>query len=312
LGAVAFWSAAIAFSVLFFLRQRAVDKAREKAQQLLISEANRLQDLIQTLPPAGFLSEFDRVLSLAQNAVAKLASSPERTAQTVDHTIRVVLDSVVTLAKLFDGSPYGVTYAGNIMLFRETEKMSDEDLTEIRKRLHFVDDDLDIHNLLGVLDLEISLSTTTEARGESDTSLVPLALPLPSAARTADGRRWRVLPGAPMAFYTRILEAYVDAATLGKWCREQGDFTESVCCAIEAYFGSPAGMQVRSLAAVTLERADQSQPIGVLNLHRDRPGLLEKRQAGEQFFPLMRPFRSLCIQLLEVRETVSELPSDSA
>jgi hypothetical protein len=289
LNALLFWSTLIAFALLFFFRQAATDKARQQ-----------LVELIRTLPPADFLSEFDRVLSVCEQAVEQVRRESVQTAEAIEGAIRVVLDGIVTLAALFDGRPYGVTYAANIMLFRETRSLSEAELKLLMERLRFRDPVLDARALKGVLDLQLSLSTTTATAGaDPDGNLQPLALPIPPSIRSEDGRRWRLLPGAPLAFVTGGMELYTDTSTLGRWCRTYGDFSETVCAEVESYFGSSTGMRIRSFVSFPLADADK---IGVVNIHRDQPGLLGEKEPARQFLPLMRPFRQLCLSLLETLE----------
>jgi hypothetical protein len=279
-----FWSTLLAFALLFFFRQAATDKARQQ-----------LVELIRTLPPADFLSEFDRVLRECEQVVEQVRSGSVQT-EAIEGAIRVVLDGIVTLAGLFDGRPYGVTYAANIMLFRQTRSVPEAELKLLMDRLRFRDTVLDARALQGVLDLQLPLSTTTAtARPDPDGNLQPLALPIPPSIRSEDGRRWRLLPGAPLAFITGNMELYTDTSTLGQWCRTYGDFSETVCAEVESYFGSSTGMRIRSFVSFPLADADN---IGVVNIHRDQPGLLGEKEPAKQFLPLMRPFRQLCLSLL--------------
>lgn len=289
--ALGFWSTLVTFALLFFFRQAATDRARQQ-----------LVDLLRTLPPADFLSEFDRVLSACEEAAATVLRDSVGTTEAVERAIRVVLDGVVTLAALFDGRPYGVTYAANIMLFQETSSLPEPDMVRLKERLKFLDPEIDARALYGVLDLQRPLSTTTGTREpEADGDLQPLALPIPASIRSGDGRRWRLLPGAPLAFVRGSMELYTDTSTLGEWCRTYGDFSGTVCGAVEAYFGSPTGMRIRSFVSFPLARARE---IGVVNIHRDQPGLLAEKEPAKQFWPLMHPFRTLCLQLLNAREKV--------
>jgi hypothetical protein len=291
--ALAFWGTLVAFALLFFFRQAATDRARQQ-----------FVDLIRTLPPAGFLSEFDRILRECEEAVTAVLGEPTQTTEALERAIRVVLDGVVTLAALFDGRPYGVTYAANVMLFRETRELPETEILDLKNRLQFLEPAVDIRALDGVLNLQLSLSTTTATREpEPDLNLKPLSLPIPSSIRSADGRRSRLLPGAPLAFVTGNMELYTDTSTLGKWCRTYGDFSESVCGAVEAYFGSPTGMRIRSFASFPLAGERET---GVINIHRNRPGLLGEKEPAKQFWPLMHPFRTLCLRLLKARGETTE------
>lgn len=160
-----------------------------------------------------------------------------------------------------------------------------------------------------------------DAVPEPDPTLKPLALPVPAldSKMSADGQRWRVLPGAPLAFVKAtegpapLVDLYADTATLGRWCREHGDFSPSVVSEIEDYFCGEAGQRVRSFASLPIRRPDKtSSLIGVLNIHANRTGLLRsiaiQLQGGggaapaEQFGFLVAPLLSILAQLLDFRE----------
>jgi hypothetical protein len=285
--ALGFWSTLFTFALLFFCRQSATDRARQQ-----------FVDLLRTLPPADFLSSFDSVLTECEEAAATVLRDSALNTEAIERAIRVVLDGVVTLAALFDGRPYGVTYAANIMVFRDTRSLPQTELSTLKERLKFLDPETDPRALHGVLDLELLLSTTTATPGEPepDSDLQPLCLPIPTSIRSDDGRRWRLLPGAPLAFESGAMELYTDTSTLGDWCRKYGDFSGTVCGAVETYFGSSSGMRIRSFVSFPLSG------VGVVNIHRDQPGLLGEKEQARQFLPLMHPFRSLCLQLLKARE----------
>jgi hypothetical protein len=212
------------------------------------------------------------------------------------------------LAHDFDGRPFGIVYAANIMLFEPAATLQNES-ERVRQRLRFAEPEIDVAALEGVLELRLDLSTTSEAADYGrDPSLQPLALPVPVATRSADGLRCRVLPGAPRAFCERTLDLYVDTWTLGAWCREQGDFTESVCRQVEEYFRSQSN--VRSFVSFPLMQLRSQRPVGVLNIHRSKEGILrtsqtQGREAIQHFSALIGPFGAtllLLIGLLQQRE----------
>jgi hypothetical protein len=55
---------------------------------------------------------------------------------------------------------------------------------------------------------------------------------------------------------------------------------------------------VRSFVSIPIKPLE-GQPIGILNIHRNEPGLLEEKQPAEQFAPLVTPLIFILIRLLE-------------
>lgn len=219
----------------------------------------------------------------------------------VERAIRIVLGEVAALAHDFDGRPADVVYAANIMLFRPNELVASAKAA-LTERLRFAEPETDLAALDGVLELRVELSTTTQAKGYGpDRDLQPMALPLPRIKRSPDGRRSRVLPGAPRAFCERVLDIYADTRTLGQWCREKGDFSESVCNQVDEYFRSQ--QSVRSFVSFPLMQLRDERPVAVLNIHRNREGILRSRAVAEaevldQFSALAGPFSSTLLLLL--------------
>jgi len=187
------------------------------------------------------------------------------------------------------------------MLFRPAQSLV-SDRTAWAKRLRFAEPETDVSALEGVLDLCVQLSTTTQAENYGpDTDLQPMALPVPMMKRSEDGRRSRVLPGAPRALSERLLDIYADTHTLGQWCLEKGDFSESVCTQVDNYFRSQ--QSVRSFVAFPLMQLRDPRPVAVLNIHRNSEGILRTRAGSDpevldQFSALLGPFSSTLLLLL--------------
>lgn len=298
-----FWGAAILTALLFFLRQGAIDGARRESEENLGRRSDELVKLIRTLPPKGFLSTFQRLYWHCSNVLTDVLNVPaeELPAASVQRAIRIVLSEVAALAHDFDGRAGDVLYAANIMLFRPGDSLPSE-RTALTDRLRFAEPETDLTALEGVLDLCVELSTTTQAEDYGpDKDLQPMALPVPRVKRSPDRRRSRVLPGAPRAFSERLLDIYADTRTLGQWCREKGDFSETVCEQVDDYFRSQ--QSVRSFVAVPLMQLRDTRPVAVLNIHRSSEGILRTRAGSDpevldQFSALLGPFSSTLLLLL--------------
>ena len=151
-------------------------------------------------------------------------------------------------------------------------------------------DDYDRRQLHGVLLLRTDLSSSTGGEDDLvDQAIQSIALPVPDQQRDSKGR-YKVLPGAPLAFATRKVDGYRDSQSLLQWCRERGDFQPSVLDRLQDYF-SPggAGQAVRSFVSRPLSEDDA--PFGVLNLHADRPDILGPApERREVFLGMLTPF----------------------
>ncbi len=300
---VLFWGAAILTALLFFLRQGAIDAARRESEETLGRRADELVKLIRTLPPTGFLSTFQRLYWHCSEVLTDVLNvrADEVPRTSIERAIRIVLGEVAALAHDFDGRPGDVLYAANIMVFRPAESLALE-RTSLSKRLRFAEPETDVSALEGVLDLWAELSTTTQAEDYGpDPNLQPMALPVPTTKQSHDGQRSRVLPGAPRAFSERLLDIYADTNTMGQWCRQRGDFSESVCKQVDDYFRSQRS--VRSFVSFPLMQLRDNRPAAVLNIHRNKEGILRTRTGSEaevldQFSALVGPFSSTLLLLL--------------
>ncbi len=297
--ALSFWCLLILFSILFYFRHAAVHKSQNK----LIDQTIHLETLIKTLPPDGFLTEFSNIYKLCNQAAKEAAftvdDETEIDIKDIELAIRVVLDGVVALAYVFDGKPHNTRYAANIMCYKEIDKLTEPEIDDVASRIQFIEPGVNIRELKGVLDLDPILSTTTETTDPlHDDDLRNFALPLPENYRSDNGERYRILPGAPMAFELNQMSIYPETNKLAHWCRENGDFSPSLCDTVEAYFSSDAAQKIKSFASMPLCGIGNYNKIGVLNIHRDTPGLLEEKEPVKQFFPLMQPFLLLLVELI--------------
>ncbi len=275
----------------------------------LDKRSDDLSRLVRSLPPSDFLLTFRDIFWECGNALLETVNSPPKdlTPGIVRAAIRIVLFGVATLAQKFDGASPEVVYASNIMLFHPASELSGDEGEKIRSYLRFSPPETDLHALCGVLVLEPELSTTT-APGRPprpDTSLTPLALAVPKELRDRSTGRWKALPGAPMAFCTGGLEAYRDTSTLGDWCRQKGDFPQSTAAAVDDYFRTEEARSVRSFISIPIKPLD-GQAVGVLNIHRNQPGLLEEKEPVKQFVPLATPFVFVLIPPLKLQERLRD------
>lgn len=310
-GAAAFWLSATSTAVMFLLQHRAAEKDRRDAQTRLETRSAELAYLIRTQPPREFLDVFADLYERADHArrVALDGGDPDE----LELVIRLALEAVALLARDFDRETHPTSelrYAANLMEFRPQATISAMVMPTLRPRLRFMDEGLSIYSLRGVLVLRRALSAVAEANepeGRPDPLVEEIALPIPPKASerapavlpAETALRWRVLPGAPMAFTQGAFEVYSDGGEVVEWCNSRGDFPHPIITQIQQYFGRPAEHGVVSFASFPLYLSGAAdRPIGVLNVHRNSSGLLRERRAAAQFAALLDPFRALIADLL--------------
>jgi hypothetical protein len=294
--ALEFWAATAVSAFLFFSVQWAADRKRSKSEDELRNRAQSLQTstddvvrktgevvkLIQTLPPAGFISDLGQYYQLCNMILAQLRKSPPEqvTVEATQESIRAMLANVAALAHKFDATPAAVVYGANVMLFRPLASIPPTERKAVQERMPFYDGPFE--DLEGVLDLQLPLSAAfpaTEGSGSKpDAAVQKLALPIPKPPYTIDDRT-KVLPGASLAFVearagNRILDGYADTTSLGDWCQKHSNFSYETCKKIGDYFKSPND-RIRSMVSLPISSPENPHNVvGIFNIHRSQPGLL--------------------------------------
>lgn len=302
----AFWVMVIIAALLFFLRQKAVDFARQQSEGRLIDRSDSLDRLIRTLPPGDFLTTFRRLYSEVQGLPLRFSTTVEPPElEDIARSIRSVLKAVAILAYEFDGRPEETVYAANIMLFIPVNTIDKSKKDEIERRLLFTERGEELESLQGVLDLRTNLSVAIRGGttiADPDTGLKALSLPIPKQHKSKIGRSY-LLPGAPIAFCEMRLDSYHDTHTLAGWCKEKGDFSPTVIHQLKEYFDSGPGAKFRSFISIPLANLADPEAVGVLNLHSDKTHLLAEKEPVAQFVPLTTPFVFILLQLLNILRT---------
>lgn len=296
--AVVFWIGLLIVTAMLAFKNKADDDARNE----LIEATKQVQVLVQTLPPKGWREDFAtaaNATALSLNAVLPRRMEGDTSLEEVQKATVVLLSSIASLALKYDGQPRTpdgalALYAANIMVFMPSQNAEPIIDLEAAKVLRFVPEDFDRRQLLGVLRLIPALSYSTVDDG-LDKALSDLALPVPRVTKSPDGR-WKVLPGAPLAFVGDGVDGYADTRSIGKWFDDAADFPRSVRDDVASYF---SGIGNVSRSFVSRRLLSGSDGIGVLNLHCNLPNLLGVREGGsaeasvarrEEFFALMTPF----------------------
>jgi hypothetical protein len=258
------------------------------------------------MPPPHFLAHFREAYQEADAAARPCLGEHSATKEQVEIAARLVLQTVLSLARTFDQAPREVVYGATLMLYRSSNALpgDEEQVEAIRRRLRFVEPETDIRKLRGVLDLDAALSTMdgeSDRFAEPDHRLTPFALPVPHDLETSDGKL-RVLPGAPVAAFLSSdrMDAYRNTATLLDFLDERCALSGTVREDLRRYFEDEAAEAVRSFVSMGLWVYDDApEPIGVLSIHSSAENLLAGRKRASMFVPLMTPFLGILSALLE-------------
>lgn len=328
--ALKFWLTVVAFGVFLagtlWAQARSSKRATDginaatgavsgKADVLMANAANLdgkvevLDDLIRqlhTLPPKGFLRDYGKAVNMAAEAFFRaesldVAGDPADEIEALETAIRTQLALVMNLAAGFDADSADAAYGCNIMVFLPTSVVSADKKQELDGRLKFVDNGVNMTGLKGALDLVKALSVSTASPAGPDPALPEFALPVVKLAPDAvpeEGAE-SVLAGAPLAFLRRTA-AFVEDSN--DWEGKSDHLCQKAKRELEEFFKSQKGA-IRSFVAIPLyaepvtEDAPATDPIGVLNIHRNtpNPSLSEKMQ---MLSPLLAPITVLTGRLL--------------
>jgi hypothetical protein len=278
-----------------------VKNASESAVKLqdAINAAQRqideLNHAVQTLPPPKYLSQlntytgtFNKTLraSLPRQCDGKIrrCSGGEGkvgpvTKSDLEALIRSLLSAVATLAREYDPNP---RYAANVMYFVPSSDKSWKSLNDYKK---FMPNECENSSVVGALVLDLSLTASSQITGEEgnkpDEHMSPICFPILEPYIAPTTGKFRVLPGAPLAFaearqkdHGRQKPIYVleDLQKIRPRLEKGYDFPESVIHSLE--IEHKESEWVRSGLSFPLFETCQEkghkpeeQPIGVLNLY---------------------------------------------
>jgi hypothetical protein len=292
------------FGLSFGLNSWALTKNTDDQLNYLKANTEKLQDLIQTLPPTEFLTGFQKRLNLCYPVAARGCDSTANETEVRDGII-MVLSTLAYTVQMFDGGLSQCEYSANIMIFRSFAGLSDDAIQDYTIRAKFTEQGGAGGKIAwsGVLELEPSLAVFLKdgtARPERD-RLPRFVLEIPIPQLRSDGERTAVLPGAPQAFCERVYALVSDTCDMGKECREKRALRPSVADALDDYFMDGAGRDVRSFVSIPIFRANAKaadDPIGVVNIHSDAVNMF-KREAFELFVPFTAPYTLMLSRLIE-------------
>lgn len=136
---VSFWFCVILFGLLFWGVQWAQMKKANSATQEITTQSVELQELVTrllTLPPEGFLEKFQELYNTAFVISQSVLLKENATKEEIEHCVRYVLGSLAALVKSFDGDPQNIIYNANIMVYKDKNIISSNQIEKDDRR-HF-------------------------------------------------------------------------------------------------------------------------------------------------------------------------------
>jgi hypothetical protein len=301
--ALIFVVAAIVLLALFALRQWAIDRQRGRDHIRLQGIAERIQSTVRTHPPRAFMS----ALGIAAEKSFVIA----RDAKIQEHrelAIRLILKLIADLARTFEGSS-SLVVGANLMVF-VSRRCDSAYWDEWYREKRFFDGDP--ADLSGMLVLSPRLSATAGSKGaEPDASIVNIALPIPSdhGGSPGNGKRWNVLPGAPLAYARKQFEWFCPVSELHSWCSTNCDLREAIRNQLKHYFDGMSFTGFLSTPVFSSSGDFNDRVVSaVVNVHWEGGSRLTVVEAASNFAEAIYP---LCIMLSELLKN-SDPPSISA
>lgn len=292
------------FTGTFWAQARSSRRATDSLHEATVLVANKTDSLtakadtldglvrqLHTLPPRGFLVKYRDAIRLSNEAFFDV-DDPESTVDEIAAAIRTQLICVLKLASVYDVDGEKAKYGCNLMIFRDANSLSDEDVDAIDERMKFVDPGVTVRKLAGALDLLLSLSVSSSSLDNPDAALNAFALPVPAMSQDESGDKINngLLPGAPVAFVEKT-EAVIESPE--DWLSRSGSFSLKVKTELNLFFKEREEV-LQSFASIPLYPSttyNRDSPIGVLNIHRNLPN---KLLAEKLELLLPSSFRLLC------------------
>lgn len=323
-----------AFFVLYALQQTAKNMQDEDARQSMLAETDKLKLLVErleTLPPDGFLQEFQALYKEVANLPLAPLLDEDTSSADIEQAIRTVLIAIASLAQKFDGKVESEKYVANLMLCKtnaQIQNLNSKDKADLESRLIFCPD-LPVPKLGGlaaVLDLVPQLSSDFSGQLQNDAHIPSIALPVPERLDVdlgpTLGQRYTVLPGGPFVAALRQYAAFESIRALLSWCDNKADFTQSTILEINQFFHNGAGANIKSFISVPvciitqksappfdvfgglpreIDTDRREDCLAVLNIHSKSEKILGASGYG-MFVPIIEPFIHVLGLLLAVYE----------
>ena len=304
--ALTFWFCFFLFFMITALRQRIKD-------QNIVQQQEKLINTIQSLPPHDFAMKYRDEYHKINKAVEKLdllfyamrdkdedCSNDFDDISTMEETIRIILDVYVNLAQIWD-NPESIihkdtVYRANLMFYYDINQIPDSLSKKIfEMKNFFVEKNLEAlkSSIDGILLLEDNKFTTSTISKEpiADNDIRPLCFPI--TFKKSLNKRNQNLPGAPIAFVSKNTQWILDTTEIIDLCNENENLDGITKKKINDYYSLES--KGRSIISMPLQLLanDRYENIGVLNIYRNKPMMLQNEIRAEQFSAFAEPFNVL-------------------
>ena len=274
-----FWSFLVVFAIVWSTRESlaATERRRERLE---------LETLIENVAPPDFLEDYEGIYMKC----VSLERALQAEAKDADRELRLVLDSLITLAARWDYSTGGNSsvYRANVMVdCGEKRDWTDAfceaghgcyGATEWRSALVKAE---------GGLWVDKHLATAHGTLGKPDEEVAPLLL-----LYTADEKEDINIGGAPEAFVAEEMRYVGDTASFAR--RSLNGLTGKSKQHIEGYYANDR----KAKSVIALPVPGDEQLVGVMNIYRDSPGIMGTQARAENFARLLAPFAVLVGRIL--------------
>lgn len=325
IGAFAFWMLVLLALVLLVINQVGVLRRTAREQDALNGALGRLDTAVRrlnTLPSEHFLPSFQDSFREALHVALLAIGDEDVRLEQVDASIRAVLAAVADTARDFDGAPSDAIYGANVMVFRDREQSS-----QIEDALQLVHVGSSHREYAGAIELLPQLSTCTEDPGAVDSRTRPISLPIPTERADyydtgSRSTKSTVIPGAPTSYVKRTFDGFASIDAFLQRIHDHTSLDRQLVGKVQEYFTTGPGKDIKSFASLPIvainkpsealkqgaETSDSETPLGVLNIHSQRPGMLIDNGAS-LFAPLMGPSVSVLAILLVHRTELASVES---
>lgn len=286
-----FGKALLVFTILYGLREIRLGGRLKRDQRKLI-------ETINTMPPKALISAsasmFRQLLDTIHREVdskrgeEKVAASKE--------TLRIALDYLGSLVAKFERSPLNTVYSVNIMRYVPIVELDGKAAVKslLHEQLRFIQPK-SLDSLEGVLWLCTELSSTSAVDDSSaiDTSLKPLALPIPrSGLQLTDKSNF--IPGAPEAFDQGV-SLVADTSKMADIAEEYCNLRAEEVAEIKTYFLQDSSKRIGSILCIRLP--GDTHP-GVINIHCSKSDILSGDDQLYNYIHLVTPFVETIYRLM--------------
>lgn len=320
--ALAFWTLFSIVAVTACVREYHTYREAKHDKKELRDNIDSVRQVARTMPPKDYLQKFsvdyfdssfetDNVYAATLEAMLN-NKGPQGNRESVNETIRIILDAMINLALSYDTPHFhhDIKYSANIMWVRLPNDPRDthiqEELWESAQRLAGYDNPSAFFqsvDFLLVLDQNLSTNSTNEGIPERD-DLNPLCL----GHRIGEAGEGFNLPGAPETLetghYCHVTDSHQIADTLTQYGQRE---RESVR---DYYRRDKRGRSILSMPVMGYDPstgASKPSVIAVVSVYRNAPGIMKDDQRAYMFYHQMAPFLSLLYRLCWIRNKLDEL-----